>query len=159
VKALKPDVVLWFDAHADLKDEYLSQPFCHATVARKVRELGVGLIQVGVRSENPEERDFAGRKGVLRFGFEDGKKLLSRIRGKKLYVSVDLDVLDPSVAPGVGNPEPSGASLNTLLSLIDTVSKGCGLVGFDVVEACPLYDGGLACLAAAKIILNILERR
>lgn len=159
VKALKPDVVVFLDAHMDLKDEYLSQPFCHATVARRIRELGVGLVQVGVRTAASEEREYASKEGVLELSCEDARKLASKIKGRRAYVSVDLDVLDPSVAPGVGNPEPSGMSFNTLSSLIHTASESCRVAGFDFVEACPTYDAGLSCLAAAKLTLEILEGR
>jgi agmatinase len=159
VKALKPEVFVQFDAHMDLKDEYLSQKFCHATVARRVAELGLKTVQVGVRSASLEEREYAKKEGVKQFLGEDASKLLKTVKDRKTYVSVDLDVLDPSYAPGVGNPEPSGLSLNTLMILIDTLTEGCRVVGLDLVEACPHYDNGIACLTAAHIMVGLMAKR
>ncbi|MFH1788345.1 MAG: agmatinase [Candidatus Altiarchaeota archaeon] len=157
VKALQPEVVVWFDAHADLNDKYLGQPFCHATVARRIMELGVKLVQVGVRTKSFEEKEYSEKERVIQVSAEDAKPVLKKLKGKRVYVSVDLDVLDPSIVPGVGNPEPDGISLNTLLSLIDTLREACKPVGFDIVEACPNFDQGLACLSAAAILKSILK--
>lgn len=159
VKALQPETVVWFDAHADLKDEYMSQRFCHASVARRIRELGIEVIQVGVRTQSPEEKIFAEKEGVTQLSSDAKEEIIEKIRDKKVYVSVDLDVLDPSIAPGVGNPEPSGLSLNTLLSLIDSVGVNCQIIGYDLVEACPSFDEGLTSLCAANILQNTLQEK
>ena len=157
VKALKPEYVVWFDAHADLNDTYMGQRFCHATVARRIRELGANLVQVGVRTKSREEKEYSERERVIQVSAQEAAPALMKLKGRRVYVSVDLDVLDPSIAPGVGNPEPGGISLNTLLSLIDTLGGACKPAGLDIVEACPNHDQGLACLCAAAILRNTLK--
>lgn len=156
VAALEPSVVVQFDAHMDLKDEYLGQSFCHASVARRIHELGVDLVQLGVRSFSPDESEYAKDNGVSLIKSGGTKELAKKVGGKRVYVSVDLDVLDPSFAPGVGNPEPGGLSFNTLTSFIDTVKKRSDVVGLDLVEACPTYDTGLTCINAARIMLDFM---
>ena len=158
VEAIKPDVVVWFDAHADLKDEYMNQQFCHATVAKKIRELDIHLIQVGIRSQSLEEKETSKNQKIIQLKGDDAGRLSKLVSRKKVYVSIDLDVLDPGVAPGVGNPEPAGLSLNTLMLLIDTVIESSQIIGLDLVEACPQIDGGLACLNGASIIKHVMEK-
>ncbi|MFH1836159.1 MAG: agmatinase [Methanobacteriota archaeon] len=160
VKTLKPEVVVWLDAHADVRDEYLNQKFCHASVARRILEdFNLELIQVGVRSKSKDEEAYGEKEGVQQLNADDIKEIKNKIRDKKIYVSTDLDVLDPSIAPGVGNPEPGGLSFNTLTSLYHTILESSTVVGADLVEACPELDHGQTATITANLLLQILTSK
>jgi len=159
--------LLCFDAHLDLRDEYpLGVKLSHATVVRRVIEAASSsaVFLVGVRAASGEEVEYAERKGLRKLTSWEVEELgvvevARRIREwsasfAKLYVSIDLDVLDPSYAPGVGNPEPEGLKPTTLLELLN-LTLDHRVAGLDVVEACPPHDsGGLASIHAAKILLE-----
>lgn len=158
--------ILYFDAHLDLRDEYpLGVKLSHATVARRLVEvLGGGLVFfIGVRAACEEEVEYAERRGVKRLTSWEVEELGSvevakRVREwcskfNKVYVSIDLDVLDPSYAPGVANPEPEGLKPTMLLDILNLVLDR-RVVGLDLVELSPPYDNGLASIHAAKILLE-----
>ncbi|HLH45308.1 MAG TPA: agmatinase [bacterium] len=166
VKALKPDLFIVFDAHTDMRDEYLGFKLSHATISRRVSEV-IGperVLQVGVRASCYDEIKYINDKGIktissldiltngMGFAYSTITELVRS--SKRVYVSVDLDVLDPSCMPGVGNPEAEGISVHTLIELLDkAVDKN--LVGFDVMELNPSYDpSGISSITAAKIILE-----
>ena len=162
LKAKRDVAVLVFDAHLDMRDEYLAMKVSHATVGRRIVEL-VGSIKtlfIGVRAMCREEYDYVNRKGIFYVTSHDiarkGVREVSRAIKDKLagfdsvYVSVDVDVLDPAYAPGVSNPEPEGLSMSTLLDLLNEIVDK-RVVGVDIVEVTPGYDGGLAAIQAAKI--------
>ena len=156
INAVEPVRVVWLDAHADLKDDYLGQKWCHATVARRIRELGVEVTQAGVRSASLDEGEYAESDGVTQSSLNE----LMDLKGERVYVTVDLDVLDPGCAPGVGNPEPGGLSFNTLKNVITTLARENEVAGFDLVELVPVYDaGGVTAAAAAKLALEFMEKR
>jgi len=173
VKALKKKpMVLCFDAHMDFRDEFLGVRFSHATVMRRVAQLvGVDrVVEVGVRAFSRDEYDYARRAGlrvvssrdVVKMGVSRVSRSLSRIVGSDgVYVSIDMDVLDPCYAPAVGNPEPEGLSPTTLLEIIAMLSK-LPVVGLDVVEVAPIYDTGQTAIQAAHTVgevLCLLERQ
>lgn len=156
-----PDVVvLHFDAHADLRDEYLGVKLSHATVMRRVVELlGPGRVfQFGVRSADRAEITFA-RDHTRLFLYEVHRPLAAvypEITGKKVYITLDVDVVEPAYAPGVGTPEPGGIGPGELLKAVYAL-RGLDVVGFDVVEINPLCDpGGLAPLLAAKVLREMV---
>ncbi len=155
-----PDLhILHFDAHTDLREDYLGETLSHATVIRRCHDLvGDGRIyQFGIRSGEREE--FAWAKTHLfqqKFNFNGLGEAVKQLRGKPVYFTLDLDVLDPSVFPGTGTPEAGGVSfmhlLNACLSL-----KGLEIVGFDVNELSPVYDqSGVSTAVACKIIRELL---
>ena len=151
---LHPDlVVLQFDAHADLRDEYLGVRLSHATVMRRVGELvGDGLVQVGIRSGTREEWEWGREKGTFYAGRTVDEKILAKLRGRPIYLTVDLDVLDPSVAPAVSTPEPGGWSFDELMDFLYGLRKQ-RVVAFDLVELTPPYDPtGQSATVAAKIL-------
>ncbi|MGO0123562.1 agmatinase [Desulfothermobacter acidiphilus] len=153
-------VVLHLDAHADLRNEYLGTPYSHATVMRRVAEmLGPGRVyQLGIRSADREELDFARSWTSLHRHevFRPFQKLRPELEGKPLYLTLDIDVLDPAFAPGVGTPEPGGIAPSELFHFIHAL-RGLDLVGIDVVEVNPAFDrAGLAPLLAAKAIRECL---
>ncbi|MEM1538057.1 MAG: agmatinase [Candidatus Nezhaarchaeales archaeon] len=166
-KALRAAAILVFDAHMDLRDEYPpGQRLSHATVMRRMIEL-IGpkrLIQVGVRAACKEEVEYAGKIGLLqvssrevegRGAIELAALLRRRLQNvETVYLSIDVDVLDPSYAPGVSNPEPEGINPTKLLDVLNNVIDR-RLIGFDVVEVCPPYDTGLAAAQAAKAIFEV----
>ncbi|MEO2083055.1 MAG: agmatinase, partial [Desulfurobacteriaceae bacterium] len=149
--------VVHFDAHADLRNEYSGTPFSHACVMRRVLNLGVDIVQVGIRSMTEEE--FSLRKESDRIitveRLEELPALLSQIK-MPVYFTVDIDFFDPAFAPGTGTPEPCGASpvdfFETLYKL-PTVE----VLGFDVVEVSPPYDpSGITQALGAKIVREFI---
>jgi agmatinase len=147
--------VLQFDAHMDLKNEYLGSKYSHVTVMRRISELlGKGrVIQVGARSFDPDEKEFAKRNTVLK----SPENLLNyRIKGP-VYVSIDMDVFDPAVAPGVSTPAPGGMIPEHFFDMIQELKDKMDVVGFDVVETCPPHDdAGMTSLLAAEVIKETL---
>jgi len=155
-----PDLhVLHFDAHADLRDTYLGERLSHATVMRRVWELvGDGrLHQYGVRSGTREEFAWAGEHvHMRRYDFTGLADTITLLKGKPVYVSVDLDVLDPSVFPGTGTPEPGGVSFSQLLDAVLAL-KGLDIVGADLTELSPAYDpSGVSTVTACKVLRELL---
>ena len=151
---LQPDlVVLQLDAHADLRDEYLGVRLSHATVMRRVGELvGDRLVQVGIRSGIREEWEWGKKRGTFHAGRTVDEELLAKLEGKPVYLTVDLDILDPSVAPGVSTPEPGGWSFDELMDFLYGL-RDLKVVAFDLVELTPPYDPtGQSAAAAAKIL-------
>ncbi len=152
-----PDLVLvQLDAHADLRSDYGGEPLSHATVMRRAAELlGPGrLVQVGVRSAVPEEVEFARTHclSLPRPGREAAERLREMAGGRPVYVSLDVDVLDPAFAPGTGTPEPGGATPEELFSFLYGL-EGMRVVGFDLVEICPPFDpADITSLLGAKIL-------
>ncbi|EKP94802.1 agmatinase [Thermaerobacter subterraneus DSM 13965] len=161
-----PDlVVVQLDAHTDLRDRYLDEPYSHATVMRRVLDLvGPGrLWQLGPRSGLREEFQLAREQGRFYHDVEEGAdalagQLAGPLRGVPLYLTVDIDVLDPSVAPGTGTPEPGGPDFATLLRALYRLARaGARLVGADIVETAPPLDpSGRTEIVAAKIAREIL---
>ncbi|MCL2053598.1 MAG: agmatinase [Oscillospiraceae bacterium] len=151
--------ILQFDAHADLRDSYLGVKNSHACVMRRCYELvGDGRIfQLGIRSGEREEFKFAKEHTVMsRFNLEGMEEAVSRLAGKNVYFTLDLDVLEPSVFPGTGTPEPGGVSFSDLHSAIMKL-QGLNIVGFDITELSPHYDqSGISVMAACKILREIL---
>ena len=159
VAAKYPDLhVIHFDAHADLRDDYLGARLSHATVLRRVWDLvGDGRIyQFGIRSG--ERAEFAwGEQHVVtrRFDFEGLEQVTERLKGKPVYFTLDLDVLDPACFPGTGTPEAGGV---TFLQLLDAMMKvgELDIVGCDINELSPQLDASGASTAVALKVLREL---
>jgi agmatinase len=157
--------VIAIDAHADFRDSYRGKRYSNACVMRRIAEL-VGfenIIEIGVRSSSEEEyaslnqirvydAEMLKEKGVQGVLDEIGKG------EEKTYLSIDVDVLDPGIAPGVENPEPCGMSLESLISLIRWIIKKAKVVASDVVEVNPRLDSanGITSINAARLIFEIL---
>ena len=156
-----PDLhVIHFDAHADLREDYLGVKLSHACVMRRCWELvGDGKIfQFGIRSGDREEFRW-GMEHVTtqRFDFEGLEETLDRLSGKPVYFTVDLDVLDPSVFPGTGTPEPGGVSFDALRRAVTLVCSRANVVACDVNELSPPYDpSGISTAAACKVVREML---
>ena len=149
-----PDLmVVHIDAHADLREEYLGMGLSHATVMRRVMDiLGTGRIrQIGVRSCTRQEHD-----AVMELA-SSPEQIALRIGEKPCYVTVDLDVLDPSVLPGTGTPEPGGMSYAELESTLVSIMSRLRVVGLDIVELAPQLDpSGVSAVVAAKLVRECL---
>ncbi len=153
-----PDlVVIQWDAHADLRDEYEGKRICHATVMRRLLDGGCPLVQLGIRAGTREEFDLARRRS-LHVSREVGlpQPLLETLRSRPLYLSVDIDVLDPAVAPGTGNPEPEGARYADLVAALRSLTS-YRAVAMDLVEVAPPCDpGGVTAIVAASLVREML---
>ena len=152
--------IVHFDAHADLRSEYLGVSLSHACVLRRCWELvGDGRIfQFGIRSGDREEfRWGASHVKTSRFSFEGLEETLRSLAGLPVYFTVDLDVLDPSVFPGTGTPEPGGVSFDELRRAATLVCRSANVVACDVNELSPPYDpSGNSTAAACKIVREML---
>lgn len=155
-----PDVhIIHFDAHADLRDEFLETSLSHATVLRRCYDI-VGdnrIFQFGIRSGEKAEIMW-GREHVCTrmFDFNGLHNILDKLRDKPIYFTVDLDVLDPSVFPGTGTPEAGGVSFNELRIAMQAVSN-MNIVGADMVELSPPCDlSGMSTTAALKLMREFL---
>lgn len=157
-----PDLsVIQFDAHADLRDEYQGSPFSHASVARRIVEI-CPLVQVGIRSMSAEEAAFYRKSNIWSYSAEDvhgykniDKEICRHLKGD-IYVTVDLDVLDPSIMPSTGTPEPDGLTWRQLLCILKAVSRKCTVRGVDVVELAPIPGMVAPDFLAAKLIYRIM---
>ena len=151
--------IIVFDAHADTRDEYLGAKLSHATVIRRAWELvGDGRIyQFGIRSGDKSEFLWAkNRVYTTKFDFRGLEDAVNKLSGKPVYLTIDLDILDPSVFPGTGTPEAGGVGFTELLDAIRQASR-LNIVGCDVTELCPVYDSSRASTAVAcKVIRELL---
>ena len=151
--------VIHFDAHTDLREDYLGETLSHATVMRRVWELtGDGrLHQFGIRSGEREEFQWAkAHTDLHRFSFEGLEQAAARMKGKPVYLSIDLDILDPSVFPGTGTPEAGGVSFLQLLQAISAVAH-LNIVACDINELAPVYDqSGASTATALKVLRELL---
>ena len=156
-----PDLtVLQLDAHADLRDEYNGSKFNHACVMARAKEL-CPIVQVGIRSMDSSEKKRMDRPNIffaeeLHSATDWIKKVVSRLSAN-VYVTVDLDVLDPSAMPSTGTPEPGGLSWYSVLGLLKAVNENRNIVGFDVVELCPDERNKAPDFLAAKLIYKTLS--
>lgn len=152
--------IIHFDAHADLREDYLGNKLSHACVLRRCWEIiGDGRIfQFGIRSGDREEFSW-GKEHVntCRFNFDTLKETVEKLGDKPVYFTVDLDVLDPSVFPGTGTPEPGGVSFEELRKSAQLVCEKANVVACDVNELSPHYDhSGISTAAACKTVREML---
>jgi len=183
VKAFKeayPNLsVLQLDAHYDMRDEYYGSKFNHGCVARRISEI-CPIVQAGVRSLSKEEKDFlttqangsSAGPGPSRAESRDGrvkslsvydileaplwKDAVSKSLTENVYITIDLDVFDPSLMPAVGTPEPGGIGWYEMLDLLREVTKDKKVVGFDVVELCPIEGQVAPDFLVAKLVYRLL---
>ena len=152
---------LQLDAHADLRDCFEGTTFSHACVGRRLAELGP-LVQVGVRSLSAEEYAYLKSANVKSFFWHrlseipEWEEEAFQALTKEVYVTIDLDVLDPAIMPAVGTPEPGGLDWNTLTRFLRRVARGKKVVGFDVVELTPIPGMIAPDFLAAKLIYRFL---
>ncbi|SFS36433.1 agmatinase [Marininema halotolerans] len=159
-----PDLaIIHLDAHADLRTDYEGEEYSHATPLRKIAEL-IGeenVYQFGIRSGTKEEFEYAEQGGIHFHPFEvlsPLQKALPQLAGRRVYVTVDIDVLDPAYAPGTGTQEPGGISSRELIASIHAIAgSDVQVVGADLVEVAPAYDqSDQTAIVAAKVIREML---
>jgi len=143
--------VVHFDAHCDLRDEYEGQKLSHATVMKRVKELGISeMLQIGIRSGTRQEFEEL-------FPVDSPSIFVRRLnRNTPVYVSFDMDVFDPSLVPGVTTPEPGGLMFREIMEYFN-VLKGMDIIGADIVELAPDYDMTfVSSVCASKVAREIL---
>jgi len=154
--------ILQLDAHTDLREEYDGTKFSHACAMKRSREFTKNIVPVGIRSLCDGEADFIKKNNIKIFWAKDIfnkdnwiDEVISKL-SKNVYITLDLDVLDPSIMPSVGTPEPGGLYYYQLLKLLKKVFMGRNVVGFDVVELCPNENNKSPDFTAAKIIYKMI---
>ncbi|MFP3866583.1 MAG: agmatinase [Desulfobacteraceae bacterium] len=164
-----PDLtVIALDAHADFRDKYQNSPFSHACVLRRVWELGRPLVLIGVRSYSAEEYELikvAPRLTLLKAAHLHDPEYwnlalenLGRIKGP-VYLSIDLDVLDPAVLPATGTPEPGGLSYYQVLKLMKAITARGPVIGLDLVELAPIPGHRVSEFTVARLLYKFLAYR
>ena len=147
------------DAHTDLREDYLGEVLSHSTVMRKVVDhLGEGrLFQIGIRSGTEDEFKLARKwKSIVPSDPRSLKAMVRRLKNLPVYITLDLDVMDPGLLPGVGTPEPGGLTFQGLLSILKTL-QSLRVVGFDLVELTPDYDPtGISSVTASVLLREMI---
>ena len=146
--------VVHFDAHTDLREEYLGEEMSHSAVIRHISKIigAENIKQIGIRSGMKEEFEFMKQHNTLIHEFHE----LDVLKNKKIFITVDLDVLDPSVMPGTGTPKSGGMQFRELIGWFKYL-KNFDIIGADVVELAPDYDSsGVSTAVAAKVIRELL---
>jgi agmatinase len=153
--------VLQLDAHSDLREEYEGSPWSHASVMRRIWEQNKKIVQVGIRAQCSEEREFTLQNKISvhyahdlnKHGFTDA---LIRILDKNVFITFDVDFFDPSIMPSTGTPEPGGFFWYETLDFLRRVFRQRNVVGFDVVELSPLPDLKHPDFLTAKLVSKLI---
>jgi agmatinase len=165
VHAQYPDLtVVHIDAHGDLRDEYEGTRLSHASIERRVVDMGIPLMEIGIRSFSPEEAEFMKTQPdvaiVWAYQMAKGTAHIPWERlGKHTYVTIDLDAIDPSEMPAVGTPEPGGLGWYQVLDIFKEICRRTTIVGMDVVELCPMEGQTRADFLAAKLVYKMIGYR
>lgn len=156
-RAYGPVNILHFDAHPDLYDDFEGNPYSHASPFARIMENGLAnrLVQVGIRTLNPHQREQVERFGVESHEMKDvDLSSIGRDFDGPVYISCDMDALDPAFAPGVSHHEPGGLSVRDILGIIQRIPNR--IVGADIVEYNPARDvNGMTAMVAAKLLKEI----
>jgi len=157
--------VLQFDAHADLRDEYLGTPHNHACVGRRIVDAGAKLVQVGIRSMSEEEDRYLKKAEEVKTFYASEvrdnvadvtKGIVSSLEGN-VYITIDLDVFDPGIMPAVVTPEPGGLTWFEGIDILrDVMRADCNVVGFDVMELAPIAGMGAPDYLAARLCYRLM---
>jgi agmatinase len=152
--------VLQLDAHSDLREEYNGSKYNHACVMARVKEL-CPIVQVGIRSmDYSEKKSIDSSRTFFAKDIYDSRDWIKKVISKlsdNVYITIDLDVFDPSIMPSTGTPEPGGLFWYDVLALLKAVSEKKNIVGFDVVELCPGEENKAPDFLAAKLIYKLLS--
>ena len=158
-----PDIgVLILDAHPDLFDKYEGTKYGHASVTRRIHELGVTIAIAGLRSASHQETDFINSSAITLITAREilkSKDAIDRIipvLPERLYLSIDLDVMDPGEMPAVANPEPGGLRWYDMVDCLERLTCKKRVIGFDVVELCPIPGNPAPDFIAAKLIYRLI---
>lgn len=151
--------VLQIDAHSDLRDEFQGTKYHHGCVMRRVRNLNLAVTQAGIRSISQEEAEYIESKKINNiFYYPDLPidKIIPTLK-ENVYITFDLDALDPSVMPSVGTPEPGGINWQEALDLLQKVAEERKIIGADIVELCPIPGFLAPDFLAAKLVYKIIN--
>ncbi len=163
----KKTAIVSFDAHLDLRKEFLGLKLSHTTFMRLINEevKPAKILEVGTRSVCQDELNYAKKAGIEFFPTQQIKKegtqkIVEQLKEKlepyeNIYLTVDMDVVDPAFAPAVQNPEADGITTGELLDIVCALCDK-RVVGFDVLEVAPVYDQGISAIAAAKVMFEML---
>ena len=154
--------VVHLDAHRDLAFEFIGEKYSHATVMRRAHEEGVDLVQIGIRSASKDEEEYVkSTYNIQTFKTRDVHKHMDAIEyflvniDGPIYISIDMDVMNPAIAPNVGNPTPGGLFVSEIETILETLCRK-NIVGLDVVETASDRLGDPTAVVAAKIIYDFL---
>lgn len=152
-----PDLsVLQIDAHTDMRDSYQGSKFSHACAMRRAQENGIkNIVQVGIRSTSKEEQEFLSPENIFWGNNVDIKAILSKL-SNNVYLSFDVDGLDPSIMPATGTPEPGGLSYSQALSLLQAVAREKNVVAADFVELAPIKGFHCCEFLVAKLVYKLI---
>lgn len=152
--------VLQLDAHTDLRQEYHGSKYNHACVMARAKEF-CPIVQIGIRSMDIMEKPFTDKARVFFaeniYNKTEWQNLAINKLTDKIYITIDLDVFDPSILPSTGTPEPGGLGWYQVLEFLKKVSQKKQIVGFDVVELCPNKNEKSSDLLAAKLVYKLLS--
>ncbi|MBN1490030.1 MAG: agmatinase [Phycisphaerae bacterium] len=157
--------VLHVDAHADLRDQYEGTPFSHASVMRRILDLGATIVPVGIRNFSHEEHRFMQKAGIkpltARYCHSNSDWIEQAVErlGETVYVTIDIDGFDPAFAPGTGTPEPGGLGWYGVTGLLRRVIESRTVVGADVVEVMPIPGNAATEFLAARLAYKIIAYR
>ena len=154
--------ILHLDAHSDMRSSYEGDKYSHACVMARTKEITEKIISVGIRSMDSSELGNIDKNRIfyasdIRKSKDWIKKIIGKL-SKNVYVTIDLDVFDPSIMPSTGTPEPGGLGWYDVIDLLETVSRKKNILGFDVVELCPSKNPAPD-FVAAKLIYKLLSLR
>lgn len=162
-----PVTVVQIDAHSDLRDEYEDSPYSHACVARRLLELPQveQVLQLGIRSVCPEEVEFArANPDRCRVWYAEQvhegdwrSEFIRRVDGRRIYLTIDVDGLDPAVVPATGTPEPDGLTWREALAIVRTLTAHAQVIGLDCVELAPVDGLHQADFAVAKLLYKTIS--
>jgi agmatinase len=155
--------IVQIDAHGDLRDSYEGSGFSHACVMKRALDLGFPIYQLGIRSLSPDEIALRQDRSIP---FMDAEELCSGTVIKEvnlppgypedIYLTIDVDGLDPSIIPGTGTPEPGGLGWYQTLSLIESIAEKHRIIGFDVVELAPLRGASISEFTTARLVYQVM---
>ncbi len=160
-----PDLtVVHIDAHGDLRDEYEGSKLSHASIERRVVDIGIPLTEIGIRSFSPEEAAFMKTRPdvAIVWGYQLGRGQTTipwQRLSQHTYLTIDLDAIDPAEMPAVGTPEPGGLRWYQLLDLLRELFRRTTVVGMDVVELCPMEGQTRADFLAARLVYKLIGYR
>jgi agmatinase len=151
--------VLQIDAHSDLRDEYQGTKYHHACVMKRIRDLGIPVTQVGIRSMSKEESEYVKKENIKNIFFAPEipvDEIIATLK-ENVYLTFDLDAFDTSIMPSTGTPEPGGLEWYPVLNLIKEMAKKKKIIGVDVVELDPIPGITAPDFLAAKLVYKIIS--
>lgn len=159
----EPFTVIQIDAHGDLRHEYEGSIYNHACVMRRIVDLGLPTLQIGIRAICKEEANLIKAKQLPVFFAREIvsqpdwiSSALAQIKTQKVFITIDLDGIDPTLIPGVGTPEPGGLNWYSLTSFLKQVFLSYQVIGCDIMELAPVHDSVVSEFTAAKLIYKLI---